>query len=52
MKNKNRYLKWPSRENVLVMESAKNLRDNLIKTNKKTYFQIVTQKGFANNKAF
>ena len=36
----------------LVMKSAKNLCNNLTKTNKKSYFQKVAQKGFANNKAF
>ena len=49
-KTRNRYLKWSSRENVLAMKSAKNLCNNFIKTNKKCYFQKVTQKGFA--KAF
>ena len=34
------------------MNGAKNLCNNLIKTNKKSYFQKVTQKGFADNKAF
>ena len=34
------------------MKSAKNLCNNLIKTNKKSYFQKVTQKDFAYNKAF
>ena len=34
------------------MKSGKNLCNNLIKINKKSYFQKVTQKGFANNKAF
>ena len=34
------------------MKSAKNLCNNLTKTNKKSYFQKVAQKGFANNKAF
>ena len=42
----------PSRENFSALKSAKNLCNNLIKTNKKSYFQKVTQKGFANNKAF
>ena len=32
-KTRNRYLKWPSRENFLTMKSAKNLCNNLIKTN-------------------
>ena len=47
LKTRNRYCKWPSRENFLAMKSAKNLGNNLIKTNKKSYFQEVTQKGFA-----
>ena len=52
-KTRNRYLKWSSRENFLAMKSAKNLcNNNLIKTNKKSYFQKVTQNGFANNKTF
>ena len=51
-KTRNRYLKWPSRENFLAMKSSKNLCNNLVKTNKRSYFQKVPQKGFANNKAF
>ena len=34
------------------MKSAKNSSTNLIKTNKKSYFQKVTQKDSANNNAF
>ena len=49
---RNRYLKWPSRGNFLAVKSAKNLCKNLIKTKKKSHFQKLTQKGFANNKAF
>ena len=41
LKTRNRYLKWPSRENFLAVKSAKNL-----------IFKKATQKGFANNKAF
>ena len=37
-KTRNRYLKWPSKENFLGMKSAKNLCNNLIKTNKKILF--------------
>ena len=51
-KTRNRNLKWSSRENILAMKCAKNLCNNLIKTNKKSYFQKVTEKGFANNKAY
>ena len=51
-KTRNWYLKWPSRETFLAMKSARNLCNNLIKTNKKSYFQKVTQEGFTNNKTF
>ena len=51
-KTRNKHLKWPSRENVLAMKSAKNFCNSLIKANKKIYFHKVTQKGFSNNKAF
>ena len=47
-KTRNRYLKWPSRENFLAIKSAKNLCNNSIKTNKKSYFQKGTLEGFAN----
>ena len=33
-KTRNRYLKWPSRENFLAWKSVKNLCNNLTKTNK------------------
>ena len=36
---------------LLGYEESKRLCNNLFKTNKKCYFQKVTQKGFANNKA-
>ena len=32
---KNRYLKWPSRENILVLKKTKSLRINLTKKAKK-----------------
>ena len=51
-KTRNRNLKWSSRENILAMKCAKNLCNNLIKTNKKSYFQKVREKSFANNKAY
>ena len=47
LKTRNRYFKWPSRENFLAMKSAKNSVTIKKKTNKKSYFQEVTQKGFA-----
>ena len=39
-KTRNKYLKWPSRENLLAMKSAKNFFNNLIKTNKKISVSI------------
>ena len=51
-KTRNRYVKWPWRESVLAMKSAKSLCNNLVNIYKKSYFQKFTQKGFANNKAF
>ena len=46
-KQRNMYLKWPSRENLLAMKSVKNFCNNLITANKKPYFQKITV-----NKAF
>ena len=46
-KQRNMYLKWPSRENLLAMKSVKNFCNNLITANKKLYFQKITV-----NKAF
>ena len=40
-KTRNKYLKWPSRENLLAMKSGKNFFNNLIKTNKKISISIV-----------
>ena len=51
-KTRNKYHKWPSRENFLAMKRAKNFCNNQIKTNKRVYFQRVTKKGFVSNKAF
>ena len=51
-KSRNKYLERPSRENFLAIRSAKSFCNNLIKTNKKSYLQKVTQKGFAKNQVF
>ena len=51
-KTRNKYIKWPSRENVLAMKRAKNYCNSLIRTTKKNFFQSVTKSGFANNEKF
>ena len=49
---KNRYLKWPSRENFLAYKKAKNLWNFLNKKAKKTYFEKATENGFMGSKKF
>ena len=44
-KTRNKYLKWPSRENFLAMKRSKNYCNNLARTTK-------NKNGFANNKKF
>ena len=51
-KTRNKYIKWPSRENVLAMKRAINYCNNLTRTTKNNFFQRVTKSGFANNKKF
>ena len=50
-KIRNKYQKWPSRENFLALKEAKKLCNKLTKSVKKAYFGKVTGKGFANIKA-
>ena len=49
---RNKYLKWPSRENFLNFRKVKNKCNNLSKKVKKDHLNKVTQKGFASNKDF
>ena len=51
-KTRNKYIKWPSGENFLVMKRAKNYCNNLTRTTKKNFFQRVTKSGFPNSKKF
>ena len=51
-KLRNRYIKWPSRENVLDYKKSKNTCNNLNKFAKKSYFDKVISKIFVKNKAF
>ena len=49
---RNKYIKWPSRENFLAVKTVKNFCNNLTRTMKKNFFQRVIKNGFANNKKF
>ena len=51
-KIRNKYQKWPSRENFLAFKEAKKFCNKLTKSVKKAYFHKVIGKGFVNNKAF
>ena len=43
LRHKNKYLKWPSRENFLVYKKAINLCSSLNKKAKKIYFEKTTE---------
>ena len=49
---KNKYLKWPSRENFLAYKKIKNKYNNLIKKSKKIYFQVHAGEGSTTGKSF
>ena len=49
---KNKYLKWPSRENLLDYKKIKNKCNNLLKQSKKKYFQENASEGSASSKSF
>ena len=49
---KNKYLKWPSRENYLAYKKIKNKCNNLVNKMKKRYFQENASKGSASSKSF
>ena len=49
---KNRYLKWPSRENFLAYKKAKNLCNSLNRKAKKTYLEKATENGIIGSKKF
>ena len=51
-KTRNKYIKWPPRENFFAMKRAKNYCNNLTRTTEKNFFQSVTKSGFANGKKF
>ena len=49
---KNRYLKWPSRENFLAYKKAKSLCNSLNRKAKNTYFEKATENGIMGSKKF
>ena len=49
---KNKYLKWPSRENLLAYKRIKNKCNNLIKKSKKIYFQVHAGEDSTTGKSF
>ena len=49
---RSKYLKWPSRENVLENKKAKTICNSLNKSSKTTYFAGISRKGFVSNKKF
>ena len=49
---KNKYLKWPSRENFLAYKKAKNICNSLNKKAKKDYFKKATADGVMSNRKF
>ena len=51
-KIRNKYQKWPSRENFLALKETKKFCNKLTKSVKKSYLCKVTGKGFVTNKAF
>ena len=49
---RNKYLKWPSRENFLTYKKVKNRCNNLIKRSKKNYFENAGGENSSNSKKF
>ena len=49
---KNKYLKWPSRENFLAYKKAKNICNSLNNKAKKDYFKKATADGVVSNRKF
>ena len=51
-KAKNKYVKWPSRENYLLFKKVKNKLTSMNKKAKKDYFKNATKDGIMANKKF
>ena len=51
-KVRNKYLKWPSRENFLKYKKVKNKCNSLVRKSKKEYFQNVSNANSSHSKSF
>ena len=51
-KTRNKYLKWPSRENYVSYKKSKNKCNSLTKKTKKIFFKEATEDGIMSNKKF
>ena len=51
-KSRNKYLKWPSRENYVSYKRSKNKCNSLTKKAKKIFFKQATKGGIISNKKF
>ena len=52
LKTRNKYLKWPSRENYVSYKNSKNKCNSLTKKAKKIFFNEVTKDKIMSNKKF
>ena len=52
LKTRNKYLKWPSRENYVSYKKFKNKCNSLTKKAKKIFFKEATKDGIMSNKKF
>ena len=51
-KVRNKYLKWPSRENFLTYKKVKNKFNSLVRKSKKEYFQNLSNANSSHSKSF
>ena len=51
-KVRNKYLKWPSRENFLTYKKVKNKCNSLVRKSKKEYFQNLSNANSSHGKSF
>ena len=51
-KVRNKYLKWPSRENFLTYKKVKNKCNSLVRISKKEYFQNLSNANSSHSKSF
>ena len=52
LKTRNKYLKWPSRENYVSYKKFKNKHNSLTKKVNKIFFEGATKDGIMSNKRF